>query len=833
VPSKDLTWRLFGEDVSASRAFRKLSDDVRDSMDKSTREVDKFDGRVKQTASKGSGPSLLISAIAGIAPAAAPLAGVAAGLGVAFAGMGVTALLGFKGIQEQMKAGTTIGRQYRGGMESLTNEFAKLKTIAAAGLLSGFQASIKAVQPLFPLLNHDVATFSSQIGAAGSHLIPGLVSVIGQLNPLFVTFGNEMVRGAASFQRWASSSDAVARFVAYVQTNLPNVEQTVGALITTVSHLVQGLAGFGGTSLTGIKLLSQAINAIPVGALQALLPLVAGLALGMKGLAPAANAATALGNFAAKAADAGGMAGRASGFVGTLGKTVGFLGPIGVAAGIALGGLAAILGRHQQAAQADTAATANYTAALLASNLAVDQSVRAVAAKQLAEQGAYDSAKRLSISQTDLTSAVLGVGTSMDTVKQRIAEGSATLDGYRQQALASGKTLGELGLAGKAKQLESDLGSLSGVVQSQAKDFAASSKAAADQSAAVKGVSASAQQATAETAKQAAAVGLSVDEYLAFSSAAKAAKGSTDEQAQAMQRATLAAQSLQVQMDLLNNADLNVTDANVAFRSALLGVTSSMQTNGNTMSQNTKEGIANNQAVSSAIHAAEAHGQAVAKQTNSTARGTQAILADLAALRSQIVAVHGNTSAIDAMTRSIKGVPEKKTTVFKSETTDAEGRIHHYQTTVDQLRGRTVTITTNVDTGQAARTISNFVNTPRFAYVQVQTVAPGNATAPAFISGGRQLLGARGLTVPSFAGGGHTVMVGEQGPEYVSLPANSRVHTATETRRALAGSGGMTVNIHVNSPLGTPEQIAREVVPALDKYYNNGGRSNWPGLRTS
>jgi hypothetical protein len=70
--------------------------------------------------------------------------------------------------------------------------------------------------------------------------------------------------------------------------------------------------------------------------------------------------------------------------------------------------------------------------------------------------------------------------------------------------------------------------------------------------------------------------------------------------------------------------------------------------------------------------------------------------------------------------------------------------------------------------------------------------------------------------------------VGEQGQETVYLPQGARVDNATRTRAAGgAGAGEMHLHLHVTQPLGTPDQIARAVVPAITNYARNGGTVPW------
>jgi hypothetical protein len=73
-------------------------------------------------------------------------------------------------------------------------------------------------------------------------------------------------------------------------------------------------------------------------------------------------------------------------------------------------------------------------------------------------------------------------------------------------------------------------------------------------------------------------------------------------------------------------------------------------------------------------------------------------------------------------------------------------------------------------------------------------------------------------------------LVGEEGPELVTMPAGSMVHTASETRsmaRELGASGGAAVamNITINAGLGVSgPQLARELQDLLDQQNRRNGR---------
>lgn len=68
-------------------------------------------------------------------------------------------------------------------------------------------------------------------------------------------------------------------------------------------------------------------------------------------------------------------------------------------------------------------------------------------------------------------------------------------------------------------------------------------------------------------------------------------------------------------------------------------------------------------------------------------------------------------------------------------------------------------------------------------------------------------------------------VVGEQGPEIVSLPAGSRVHTAGESRRMMGATGGagLVANITVNAPTGWTGAAQQMLIQELERWWRERG----------
>ena len=62
-------------------------------------------------------------------------------------------------------------------------------------------------------------------------------------------------------------------------------------------------------------------------------------------------------------------------------------------------------------------------------------------------------------------------------------------------------------------------------------------------------------------------------------------------------------------------------------------------------------------------------------------------------------------------------------------------------------------------------------------------------------------------------------LVGERGPELVSLPRGSRVHSNADSRR-MGGSGGNTINVHVNGRVGASDAEIRDIATKVSREIN-------------
>ena len=77
--------------------------------------------------------------------------------------------------------------------------------------------------------------------------------------------------------------------------------------------------------------------------------------------------------------------------------------------------------------------------------------------------------------------------------------------------------------------------------------------------------------------------------------------------------------------------------------------------------------------------------------------------------------------------------------------------------------------------------------------------------------------------LPKFSSGGvvnsNMQLVGERGPELVTLPRGSRVHSNADSKR-MGGSGGNTINVHVNGRVGSSDAEIRDIANKVAREIN-------------
>ena len=648
----------------------------------------------KQVGGRGFG---LVGALLSVAPAAVPIGAVAGG---ALAGLIPTALtlaLGIKGITSEMKDGSLAGTRYAADLAQIKSEGQQLQRIAAGGLLTGIDKALATSHGLLPEVNRDFRVMSGQLGEIVGSSGPALLALLHDLNPLFMTFGTLVEHGAQHFEHWATSSDDVQQFVAYVQAELPHVVDFLGQLLTTVGHLAQASEGAGSGLLAAFTGVSRAINAIPIGVLQVAIPLaislkaamlgyaattavvraasaawtgmgtavsavtssviasevasqaavdeaeankaaaalasararqalVAGVseALAAEAAADVASAESIAASEAAKAAETQAAAAamtEASASAGA-GMTA-MLGPIGAV--VAGGALLVTMFMHSGHSAQDSANEINnFTSALQQSKGAIDANVRATVAKSLADKGLLEIARAQDIPLNELTNAALGQAGAWDTLQAAVdAQGKAYDDLYHKGQISYDQWY---------------------KMQTQLVDL-------------VQGV------------------GHTGD---AFSGAAQKER----DEAAAAATTTGVAKSQRAAFDALNTT-LGTTVSNLLsaaqsedqFLEAVKNVTSSVHQNGASLSQNTKHGLANRDALLSAMQAALSYRDAQEKSGVSTRRANLTLADNIVQLEKSAVNAGLSKNAVHLLVAQMGLVPKNIRTDFTANTANAKANI--------------------------------------------------------------------------------------------------------------------------------------------------------------
>lgn len=159
---------------------------------------------------------------------------------------------------------------------------------------------------------------------------------------------------------------------------------------------------------------------------------------------------------------------------GRAGTALSILGKVTAVSTGAFAALSIGLGIYAQKQAEAQARTDELTAALEASNGALDENVRKTVAKQLQDKGVFDTARLLKISVEDVTSAALGNDAALQRVTKRLAE----LDKSNGDSAATSSIFAE-----KVQSVRSAVGDMSGAIdESRAKldEQAAAQGAAAD-----------------------------------------------------------------------------------------------------------------------------------------------------------------------------------------------------------------------------------------------------------------------------------------------------------------------------------------------------------------
>lgn len=381
---------------------KRKADELDGKEPKITPKVDTRDAQ-KQT-------NLLKDAIILLGPALGPLGGAAtAAMGGAAAAAGV-ALLAFQGVKAEMKSGTDVGNQFRGGIQLLQKDLGVLETTAAKAVLPGFKQAVAELNTALPGVNRSVAILGKELGDIASHTVVGLVAGLQTFEPLLLHVGQAADIASRHFQAWATGP-AGGNFAATLGTQFDKVIPVLTDLAQAVAKVVSAFAPIGTQVVGVIGLLSDAIKLVPLPVLQALADVFVALYAANKLVSVFGGLSTALRNMAVNSELAGtklgGLASSAAGFAKFAGSAA--------AAGVAIYSIGKSISTFLESGNAtvkalDNMSTANadFFNSLIQSKGAMDDTVTSTVQYQISQDGLAKKAAKAGISQDQLTAAITG-----------------------------------------------------------------------------------------------------------------------------------------------------------------------------------------------------------------------------------------------------------------------------------------------------------------------------------------------------------------------------------------------------------------------------------------
>lgn len=638
----------------------------------------------------------LILGLVALAPVAVaalgPVGGAAIGVGAALGVMGIAGVAAIVGIKREMEEGTLLGQQYAAGIQSLKGDFDILARTSAAGMLEGFDRAVDSVNGRLPFLNRLLGESATSLGNVGANLIDFLITGLQRAEPL-IDAGAQSLEG---FTRWLgqmAESRGFQEFVAYSTANLPSALAMLGNVVELGGRIIAAFAPLGPVVVAGLDALASALNALPLPVLAGLVTTAttAGIALQIVG-SPAI--AAGIGVLATKLGLVGIAANLAVPVVGILAAAL---------AGLVVGVSAAALSQQQAVPAAQ-----EYAAALERDANAVGAYTRELAAKKLAESGAFDAAQKLGLSIDTVTQAALGNEQALRLVNDRTKLAKNEYEGAAAAAIAS------QGATGGLTQAQIDQASAADLV---AKAVNGNSEAIRQQQHANEQANTAVQaNVQANQAKLAAEQQTAAQLGVTVAAVQNAAKSQEDQAAKTrdatleMQLQNNAAGLLKAALDALNGKTLSAAQAQNALDSQLANMGTHVDKTGKQITFTTTS-INDMSAASVALRGqlnSQVQSAMTLVQTNADLSGSTAnVVPEMEALRGQIIdnaVAHGVdrdavTQYIDKIFQIPKSVPPTKLDVDKRE---AELKLQGFQSAINSLTGKTVHIYT-VEHIQAVR----------------------------------------------------------------------------------------------------------------------------------
>ncbi|MER7070972.1 hypothetical protein [Terrabacter sp. NPDC000476] len=680
----------------ATRNVEKASRDASAAQEAFSRANDRVEASVKKVdrSTQGAHRSTraLVTAIGVLGPALVPVAAGAVGLGVAFGGMGVAGVLAIVGVNNEMKKGTALGLTYKSTLDQGKASVEGLARTAARSVLGPLQSAVADLQRRFPTLNGQVGELATLTGKTAGALTSGLLSAFSALNPLMRDAGAYVLDLSNRFDG-AMSSGGVVAFGDYVRSVFPQVMDSIESIVVGAAHLVAAFAPLGLGTLSTLRLLSDVLEAIPVEVLSTLATTAGSVYIGFQTWRGLSGLVTGLGTALEKVGVSGE---RAAAGVRTLNIAAGVI-------GIALAGLSMLMSANAEATRANEQAANDYADALRQSNGAIDENIRQMAAKNLADQGVLDTARQLGLNLADVTSAALG---NSDAQARLTGQIDAAREAMRGQIAATGEAgMGYDDFNGKVAQVQKAIGGQNGAldagVQKQ-KDLAAATALASSKTSA----SALAAQ------DMAARYGTTTPVLQAVTDAQKQTADKAAAATLQMQFENNAAGLLKQSLDALAGKNLSAAQAQNAFDSSLANMGDHVTKTGKKVHFTTTS-INNMSSASVALRgqllgqvtAAQQTAESYGQMTGSTEKGRQKLIA----LRKQIIdnaVAHGVdkkavTAFIDEVLKVPKSVPPTKLDADKAAAQQKVREFIGVVNGVPQYRTVHISVTSNVNAAVA------------------------------------------------------------------------------------------------------------------------------------
>jgi hypothetical protein len=353
----------------------------------------------------------MLDAVVLLGPALIPIAGAAIAGGAGLAGMGVAGVLAFKGISREIAANTDAGKQYSAGIALLRGDLASLESVAAKGVLSGFNRAVEQANTDLPKLSGSVTSLSSILGDTAAHTLHGVIGGFEAFSPLLTHVALDVDHLSAKFEAFATGPGG-AHFGKTLGAEFDQVIPVLESLALAVGKVVAAFAPVGNEVVGVLGALATTINAIPLPVLQLLAVTFSSLYVAnrLKGVFDGISGSLA--NMALNADGSekklGALGTRVSGLSGLASKA-GVYGAIAVGILSAASAIDKWIDRNNSEVKVmenSKAAVESFNTALLASKGAVDDAVRSSIVYQLTQDKLSEKAAKAGISQDRLVQAI-------------------------------------------------------------------------------------------------------------------------------------------------------------------------------------------------------------------------------------------------------------------------------------------------------------------------------------------------------------------------------------------------------------------------------------------